>query len=46
VTWDCKDGSGPGTASVARGIGLVGNGTNCFTGTTIQAFSLGMTYDF
>jgi hypothetical protein len=28
------------------GIGLVGNGTNCFTHTTIQALSLGMTYDF
>jgi hypothetical protein len=46
VTWDCKDGSGPSTASVAPGIGFVGNGTGCFTGTTIQAFSLGMTYDF
>jgi len=46
VTWDCKDGSGPATASVAPGIGLIGNGTQCFTGTNIQAFSAGMTYDF
>jgi len=46
VTWDCKDGSGPATAGVAPGIGLIGNGTQCFTGTNIQAFSAGMTYDF
>jgi hypothetical protein len=46
VTWDCKDGSGPSTASAGPGIGLIGNGTGCFTGTNPQAFSLGMTYDF
>ncbi|HYV67425.1 MAG TPA: porin [Myxococcales bacterium] len=46
VTWDCKDGSGPSTASAGPGIGLIGNGTGCFTGTSPQAFSLGMTYDF
>lgn len=46
VTWDCKDGSGPSTASPGPGIGLIGNGTGCFTGTSPQAFSLGMTYDF
>jgi predicted porin len=46
VTWDCKDGGGPATAGVAPGIGLIGNGTGCFTGTSPQAFSLGMTYDF
>jgi predicted porin len=46
VTWDCKDGSGPSTVGPAPGIGLVGNGTGCFTGTSPQAFSLGMTYDF
>lgn len=28
------------------GIGFVGNGTTCFTGTRPQALSLGMTYDF
>jgi len=46
VTWDCKDGSGPSTASPGPGIGFVGNGTGCFTGTRPQAVSLGMTYDF
>jgi len=54
VTWDCKDGSGPATGGTVPptgpgpvpGIGLIGNGTQCFTGTTIQAFSAGMTYDF
>ena len=48
VTWDCKDGSTPTSAGIpgTGGIGFVGNGTGCFTGTTIQAFSLGMTYDF
>jgi predicted porin len=46
VTWDCKDGSGPSTGSAGPGIGLIGNGTGCFTGTSPQAFSLGMTYDF
>jgi hypothetical protein len=47
VTWDCKDGGPPTTGGVGvGGIGFVGNGTGCFTGTTIQAFSLGMTYDF
>jgi len=46
VTWDCKDGSGPSTARPGGGMGFVGNGTGCFTGTTIQAYSLGMTYDF
>ena len=46
VTWDCKDGGGPSTASAGDGIGLIGNGTGCFTGTSPQAFSLGMTYDF
>ena len=46
VTWDCKDGGGPATASPGDGIGLVGNGTSCFTGTSPQAFSLGMTHDF
>jgi predicted porin len=46
VTWDCKDGAGPATGTAGAGIGFIGNGTNCFTGTTIQAFSLGMTYDF
>ncbi len=46
VTWDCKDGGGPATGSGGPGIGFEGNGTGCFTGTTIQAFSLGMTYDF
>ena len=48
VTWDCKDGSGPGsfTDSTGAPIGLEKNGTGCFLGTTIQAFSLGMTYDF
>jgi predicted porin len=46
VTWDCKDGGGPSTASPGPGIGLIGNGTGCFTGTSPQAFSLGMTYDF
>src|SRR5438105_12446191 len=46
VTWDCKDGTGPSTASAGPGIGLIGNGTGCFTGTSPQAFSLGMTYDF
>jgi len=25
VTWDCKDGSGPSTASAGPGIGLIGN---------------------
>jgi len=46
VTWDCKDGGGPATGSAGDGIGFVGNGTSCFTGTSPQAFSLGMTYDF
>jgi predicted porin len=55
VTWDCKDGTGPSTGGAvpagggtgtAPGIGFVGNGTGCFTGTSPQAFSLGMTYDF
>jgi hypothetical protein len=46
VTWDCKDGGPPTTASPGDGIGLIGNGTSCFTGTSPQAFSLGMTYDF
>jgi predicted porin len=46
VTWDCKDGGTPTTASPGPGIGLIGNGTTCFTGTSPQAFSLGMTYDF
>jgi predicted porin len=50
VTWDCKDGSGPSQSGVGTppvpGIGLIGNGTGCFTGTSPQAFSLGMTYDF
>jgi hypothetical protein len=46
VTWDCKDGGPPTTASPGPGIGLIGNGTSCFTGTSPQAFSLGMTYDF
>ena len=48
VTWDCKDGGGPGSFVDSTGapIGLEKNGTGCFTGTTIQAFSLGMTYDF
>ena len=53
VTWDCKDGSGPATGGAfdgsptpPGGIGFVGNGTGCFTGTSPQAFSLGMTYDF
>ena len=46
VTWDCKDGAGPSTASPGPGIGFVGNGTGCFTGTSPQAVSLGMTYDF
>jgi hypothetical protein len=46
VTWDCKDRGGPSTANPAPGIGLIGNGTGCFTGTSPQAFSLGMTYDF
>jgi predicted porin len=46
VTWDCKDGGGPSTASAGPGIGLIGNGTSCFTGTSPQAFSLGMTHDF
>jgi predicted porin len=46
VTWDCKDGTGPSTGSAGPGIGFVGNGTGCFTGTSPQAFSVGMTYDF
>ncbi len=46
VTWDCKDGGGPSTASAGPGIGLEGNGTGCFTGTSPQAFSVGVTYDF
>ncbi|HET9599557.1 MAG TPA: porin [Anaeromyxobacteraceae bacterium] len=46
VTWDCKDGSGPSTASAGPGIGLIGNGTGCFTGTKPQAVSVGFTYDF
>jgi predicted porin len=46
VTWDCKDGSGPSTGTGGPGIGLIGNGTGCFTGTSPQAFSVGMTYDF
>jgi predicted porin len=48
VTWDCKDGNGPGSFVDSTGapIGLEKNATNCFTGTTIQAFSLGLTYDF
>jgi hypothetical protein len=46
VTWDCKDGTGPSTGTAGPGIGFVGNGTGCFTGTSPQAFSLGMTYDF
>jgi hypothetical protein len=46
VTWDCKDGSGPSTGNAGSGIGFVGNGTGCFTGTSPQAWSLGMTYDF
>src|SRR5438128_2786793 len=46
VTGDCKDGGTPTTASPGPGIGLIGNGTTCFTGTSPQAFSLGMTYDF
>ncbi len=46
VTWDCKDGSAPTTASPGPGIGLEGNGTGCFTGTRPQAFSVGLTYDF
>jgi len=46
VTWDCKDGAPPTTASPAPGIGLIGNGTGCFTGTSPQVVSLGMTYDF
>jgi predicted porin len=48
VTWDCKDGSGPGSFADSTGtpIGLEKNGTQCFTGTTSQAFSLGMSYDF
>ena len=48
VTWDCKDGGTPTSAGIAGtgGIGFVGNGTSCFTGTKPQAFSLGMTYDF
>jgi hypothetical protein len=46
VTWDCKDGGGPSTASPGPGIGLIGNGTGCFTGTSPQAVSVGMTYDF
>ena len=46
VTWDCKDGGPPTTANPAPGIGLIGNGTTCFTGTSPQVFSVGMTYDF
>ena len=46
VTWDCKDGGGPSTASAGPGVGLIGNCTSCFTGTSPQAFSLGMTHDF
>ncbi len=46
VTWDCKDGGVPTTANAGPGINFVGNGTSCFTGTSPQAFSLGMTYDF
>jgi predicted porin len=46
VTWDCKDGSGPSQLPVGPGVGLVGNGTGCFTGTRPNAVSLGMTYDF
>jgi predicted porin len=46
VTWDCKDGSPPTTASPGPGIGFVGNGTGCYTGTRPNAVSLGMTYDF
>ncbi|MFN2548530.1 MAG: porin [Myxococcales bacterium] len=46
VTWDCKDGSGPSTGTGGPGIGFIGNGTGCFTGTSPQAFSLGMVYDF
>ena len=46
VTWDCKDGGGPSTGTGGAGIGLIGNGTTCFTGTSPQAFSLGMTHDF
>jgi predicted porin len=46
VTWDCKDGGSPAAASAAPGIGLEGNGTACFTGTSPQAASVGMTYDF
>jgi predicted porin len=46
VTWDCKDGAGPATANPAPGVGLIGNGTSCITGTSPQAVSLGMTYDF
>jgi hypothetical protein len=46
VTWDCKDGGSPTTASPGPGIGFIGNGTGCFTGTSPQVLSLGMTYDF
>ena len=46
VTWDCKDGTGPSTGSAGPGIGFVGNGTGCYTGTNPQALSVGMTYDF
>jgi len=46
VTWDCKDGSPPTTGTAGPGIGFVGNGTGCYTGTSPQVFSVGMTYDF